>query len=56
MFPYLLQTGNFSVTTYGLFLALAFILGTQYAIIRARRKGIEKKTIIRLAVIYLLTG
>ncbi len=41
MHPILFEIGGFPVYTYGLLLAAAYLLGLQFALIRARARGLD---------------
>jgi len=56
MYPILLQIGEFSISTYSIFLAFAFIAGTQWAILRALAIGISKQYILILSALYFFVG
>ena len=55
MFPVILKIGNFVITSYGVMLVIAFLLGTFIAEKRAEKKGIDKKHINDL-VIWIVLG
>lgn len=48
--------GHFTVGTYGLFYALAFLLALRLAVLLARREGIESGRIVDLGIVGLLAG
>ncbi|HKQ96574.1 MAG TPA: prolipoprotein diacylglyceryl transferase, partial [Candidatus Polarisedimenticolia bacterium] len=61
MFPVLFELnlgrfGQFTVGTYGLFYALAFLLALRLAVVLARREGIDSGRIIDLGIVGLLAG
>lgn len=61
MYPVLFELslgrlGQFTVGTYGLFYALAFLLALRLAVVLARREGIDSGRIIDLGIVGLLAG
>ena len=61
MFPVLFNlhlgpAGTFTVGTYGLFYALAFLIGLRVAVAYGRREGIETARIVDLGIVALLAG
>jgi phosphatidylglycerol:prolipoprotein diacylglycerol transferase len=55
MYRYLLKLGPFTVYSYGAMLALAFIVGTILAALRAQRSGLDKNKIVDL-IFYILVS
>ena len=41
MHPILFEVGGFTIYSYGVLLAAAYLLGLQFALIRARSRGLE---------------
>ncbi|MGE4357669.1 MAG: prolipoprotein diacylglyceryl transferase [Candidatus Omnitrophota bacterium] len=56
MYPIIFQIGPVSIYSYGLMLALAFIISTTLAKKRAEREGFSSDLIVNLAVYLLLGG
>lgn len=56
MFPILFQIGNFPIHTYGLFIAVGFLLGIGLALKEARRTGIPAEKILDLSFYVILSA
>ena len=50
MHPILFNIGGFPVYTYGLLLAAAYLLGLQFAIVRARKRGLDQSKVMDLGI------
>ena len=50
MYPILFEIGGFPVYTYGLLLAAAYLLGLQFALVRARRRGLDANRVMDLGI------
>ncbi len=50
------RLGHFTVGTYGLFYAVAFLLGLRLAVVLARREGIDSGRMVDLGIVGLLAG
>jgi phosphatidylglycerol:prolipoprotein diacylglycerol transferase len=50
MHPILFEIGGFPVYTYGLLLAAAYLLGLQFALIRARSRGLDANRVMDLGI------
>src|SRR5687767_10591328 len=50
MHPILFEIGNFPVYTYGVLLAAAYLLGLQFALVRARRRGLDAQRVMDLGI------
>ena len=50
MHPILFEIGGFPVYTYGLLLAGAYLLGLQFAIVRARSRGLDQSRVMDLGI------
>jgi phosphatidylglycerol:prolipoprotein diacylglycerol transferase len=50
MHPILFEIGGFPVYTYGLLLAAAYLLGLQFAIVRARSRGLDQSRVMDLGI------
>jgi phosphatidylglycerol:prolipoprotein diacylglycerol transferase len=50
MHPILFEIGGFPVYTYGVLLAAAYLLGLQFALIRARRRGLDANRVMDLGI------
>ena len=50
MYPILFEIGGFPVYTYGLLLAAAYLLGLQFALVRARSRGLDPNRVMDLGI------
>jgi phosphatidylglycerol:prolipoprotein diacylglycerol transferase len=50
MYPILFEIAGFPVYTYGVLLAAAYLLGLQFAIVRARRLGLDANRVMDLGI------
>jgi phosphatidylglycerol:prolipoprotein diacylglycerol transferase len=50
MYPILFEIGGFPVYTYGLLLAAAYLLGLQFALVRARARGLDPNRVMDLGI------
>src|SRR5512134_2256618 len=50
MHPILFEIGGFRVYTYGLLLAAAYLLGLQFALVRARSRGLDPNRVMDLGI------
>jgi phosphatidylglycerol---prolipoprotein diacylglyceryl transferase len=50
MHPILFEIGGFPVYTYGVLLAAAYLLGLQFALMRARARGLDQNRIMDLGI------
>jgi phosphatidylglycerol:prolipoprotein diacylglycerol transferase len=50
MHPILFEIGSFPVYTYGLLLAAAYLLGLQFALVRARSRGLDPNRVMDLGI------
>jgi phosphatidylglycerol:prolipoprotein diacylglycerol transferase len=50
MHPILFEIGGFPVYTYGLLLAAAYLLGLQFALVRARARGLDQNRVMDLGI------
>jgi phosphatidylglycerol:prolipoprotein diacylglycerol transferase len=50
MHPILFEIGRFPVYTYGLLLAAAYLLGLQFALVRARARGLDPNRVMDLGI------
>jgi phosphatidylglycerol:prolipoprotein diacylglycerol transferase len=50
MHPILFEIGGFPVYTYGLLLAAAYLLGLQFALVRARSRGLDPNRVMDLGI------
>jgi phosphatidylglycerol---prolipoprotein diacylglyceryl transferase len=50
MHPILFEIGGFPVYTYGLLLAAAYLLGLQFALVRARARGLDPNRVMDLGI------
>lgn len=56
MHPVLFEIGGWPVYSYGLLLALAYLLGLQLAVVRARRRGIDGSKIMDLGIYLIIAA
>ncbi len=56
MYPDLFHIGSFPVKSYGLMLAISFLLGLKLAQVRARRLGIEPHRLADLAIVIMVAA
>src|SRR5436305_14745633 len=56
MFPYLIQIGSFSLPSYGILVALAFLTALGLASKLAKRRGLNSEKIVNLGVYCSLVG
>src|SRR5687768_3057110 len=50
MYPILFEIGGFPVYTYGVLLAAAYLLGLQFALVRARARGLDANRVMDLGI------
>jgi len=50
MHPILFEVGGFPIYTYGLLLAAAYLLGLQFALVRARSRGLDPNRVMDLGI------
>src|SRR4051794_7087795 len=50
MHPILFRIGDFPIYTYGLLLAAAYLLGLQFALVRARARGLDANRVMDLGI------
>jgi phosphatidylglycerol:prolipoprotein diacylglycerol transferase len=50
MHPILFEIRGFPVYTYGLLLAAAYLLGLQFALVRARTRGLDPNRVMDLGI------
>jgi phosphatidylglycerol:prolipoprotein diacylglycerol transferase len=56
MYPKLFDLGPLSIYTYGLLLALSYLLGLQVAVIRGERRGIDRAQMMDLGIYVILAA
>src|SRR5262245_12461846 len=56
MHPILLQIGNWPVYSYGVLLALAYLLALQLAVVRARRRGLDGARVMDLGIYLIIAA
>ncbi|NIA29780.1 MAG: prolipoprotein diacylglyceryl transferase [Actinobacteria bacterium] len=54
MHPVLVKIGSFELRSYGLMLAISFILGIYWAVFRAKKKGVDPNKVMDLSVIIII--
>ena len=50
MHPILFDFGAFTLSTYGVLLAPAYLLGLQFALLRSRMPGLDRERIVDLGI------
>jgi phosphatidylglycerol:prolipoprotein diacylglycerol transferase len=56
MHPILFEVGGFPVYTYGVLLAAAYLLGLQFALIRARTRGLDPNRVMDLGIWIIISA
>lgn len=56
MYPRLLELGPFTIYSYGLLLALAYLAGLRLAIVRARARGMDGSTVMDLGIWIIISA
>ncbi len=56
MHPILFEIGRFPVYTYGLLLAAAYLLGLQFALMRARTRGLDPNRVMDLGIWIIISA
>lgn len=56
MHPILFEVGGFTVYTYGVLLAAAYLLGLQFALVRARRRGLDPSRVMDLGILVIVAA
>ena len=56
MHPILFEIGGFPVYTYGVLLAAAYLLGLQYALIRAKARGLDPNRVMDLGIWIIISA
>ena len=56
MYPILFEIGGFSVYTYGVLLAAAYLLGLQFAIVRGRQRGLDPNRTMDLGIWIIISA
>jgi phosphatidylglycerol:prolipoprotein diacylglycerol transferase len=56
MHPILFEIGRFPVYTYGVLLAAAYLLGLQFALVRARTRGLEANRVMDLGIWIIISA
>jgi phosphatidylglycerol:prolipoprotein diacylglycerol transferase len=56
MHPILLDLGPITIHAYGLLLAAAYLLGLQFALIRARQRGLDRQRVMDLGIWIILSA
>ena len=55
MHPILFESGSFTLYTYGVLLAAAYLLGLQFAVVRARARGLDRQRVLDLGI-WIIVG
>lgn len=56
MHPILFEVGGFPVYTYGVLLAAAYLLGLQFALVRARARGLDANRVMDLGIWIIISA
>src|SRR6187200_903155 len=56
MHPILFEVGRFPVYTYGVLLAAAYLLGLQFALMRARTRGLDPNRVMDLGIWIIISA
>src|SRR3954453_23203629 len=56
MHPILFEIGRFPVYTYGVLLAAAYLLGLQFALVRARQRGLDANRVMDLGIWIIISA
>jgi phosphatidylglycerol:prolipoprotein diacylglycerol transferase len=56
MYPILFEIGGFPVYTYGVLLAAAYLLGLQFALVRARARGLDATRVMDLGIWVIISA
>jgi phosphatidylglycerol:prolipoprotein diacylglycerol transferase len=56
MHPILFEAGGFTVYTYGVLLAAAYLLGLQFALMRARTRGLDPSRVMDLGILVIVAA
>ena len=56
MYPILFEIGGFPVYTYGVLLAAAYLLGLQFALMRARARGLDANRVMDLGIWIIISA
>ena len=56
MYPILFEVGGFPVYTYGVLLAAAYLLGLQFALVRARQRGLDANRVMDLGIWIIISA
>jgi len=56
MHPILVEIGGFPVYTYGVLLAAAYLLGLQFALVRARARGLDANRVMDLGIWIIISA
>src|SRR6478672_3140119 len=56
MHPILFEIGRFPVYTYGVLLAAAYLLGLQFALVRARARGLDPNRVMDLGIWIIISA
>ena len=56
MHPILFEIGGFPVYTYGVLLAAAYLLGLQFALVRARARGLDPNRVMDLGIWIIISA
>ena len=56
MHPVLFEVGGLTIYSYGVLLAAAYLLGLQFALMRARRRGLDGQRVMDLGIWIIISA
>ena len=56
MYPQLLELGAINIYTYGVLLAAAYLIGLQFAVVRARARGLDGNRVMDLGIFIIISA
>jgi phosphatidylglycerol:prolipoprotein diacylglycerol transferase len=56
MHPILFEAGGFTIYSYGVLLAAAYLLGLQFALVRARARGLDRQRVMDLGIWIIISA
>lgn len=56
MYPQLLELGAINIYTYGVLLAAAYLIGLQFAVVRARGRGLDGNRVMDLGIFIIISA
>ena len=56
MYPRLFELGSYTVYTYGILLAAAYLLGLKFATVRAKARGLDQTRVLDLGIYIIISA